>query len=145
MTLALGLGANTAIFSVVKAVLLAPLPYPEPDRLAFVWGRSGAGSEEGLSFPDFLELRENNRSFAGLALVRSQSVNLTGGESPERVTGTFTTASLFETVLATRAASRPHLPGRRDRGRERRRPSLSSAMVSGSAASAPTPPLSAAA
>jgi putative ABC transport system permease protein len=105
LTLALGLGANTAIFSVVKAVLLAPLPYPEPDRLAFVWGRSGAGSEEGLSFPDFLELRENNRSFAGLALVRSQSVNLTGGESPERVTGTFTTASLFETVLATKAAT----------------------------------------
>jgi putative ABC transport system permease protein len=105
LTLALGLGANTAIFSVVKAVLLAPLPYPEPDRLAFVWGRSGAGSEEAVSFPDFLELRENNRSFAGLALVRSQSVNLTGGESPARVIGTFTTASLFEAVLGTRAAT----------------------------------------
>jgi putative ABC transport system permease protein len=104
LTLALGLGANTAIFSVVKAVLLAPLPYPQPDRLAFVWGRSAAGSEEGLSFPDFLELRENSRCFAGLALLRSQSVNLTGGESPERVIGTFATASLFETVLGTRAA-----------------------------------------
>jgi putative ABC transport system permease protein len=105
LTLALGLGANTAIFSVVKAVLLAPLPYPEPDRLAFVWGRSASGSEEGVSFPDFLELRENNRTFSGLALLRSQSVNLTGGDSPERVTGTFTTASLFETVLAAKAAS----------------------------------------
>jgi putative ABC transport system permease protein len=102
LTLALGLGANTAIFSVVKAVLLAPLPYPEPDRLAFVWGRSATGSEEGVSFPDFRELRDNNRSFAGLALVRSQSVNLTGGQAPERVTGTFATASLFQTVLATR-------------------------------------------
>jgi putative ABC transport system permease protein len=104
LTLALGLGANTAIFSVVKAVLLAPLPYPQPDRLAFVWGRSPAGSEEGVSFPDFLELRENNRSFAGLGLLRSQSVNLTGGDSPERVTGTFATASLFETVLRARPA-----------------------------------------
>jgi putative ABC transport system permease protein len=105
LTLALGLGANTAIFSVVKAVLLAPLPYPQADRLAFVWGRSTAGSQEGVSFPDFLELRQNNRSFAGLALLRSQSVNLTGGETPERVTGTFTTASLFESVLATSAAA----------------------------------------
>ncbi len=105
LTLALGLGANTAIFSIVKAVLLAPLPYPEPERLAFVWGRSGTDSEQAVSYPDFLELRDNNRSFAGLALVRSQSVNLTGGESPERVTGTFTTASLFESVFATRAVA----------------------------------------
>ena len=103
LTLALGLGANTAIFSVVKAVLLAPLPYPEPDRLAFVWGRSPSGTEEGVSWPDFVELRGNARSFAGLAVVRGQSVNLTGGESPERLTGCFTTASLFSTVLATRA------------------------------------------
>ena len=105
LTLALGLGANTAIFNVVQAVLLAPLPYPEPDRLAFVWGRSGASLEEGLSWPDFLELRDNARSFSGLALVRSQSVNLTGGEAPERVTGTFTTASLFQTVLRTSPAA----------------------------------------
>jgi len=104
-TLALGLGANTAIFSVVKAVLLAPLPYSEPDRLAFVWGRAGTDSEQAVSYPDFLELRENNRSFTALALVRSQSVNLTGGESPERVTGTFTTASLFESVFKTSASS----------------------------------------
>ncbi|HEY6554516.1 MAG TPA: ABC transporter permease, partial [Vicinamibacteria bacterium] len=103
----LGLGANTAIFTVVEAVLLAPLPYPEPDRLTFVWGRSSSSSQEGLSWPDFLELRDNARSFSGLALVRSQSVNLTGGEAPERVTGTFTTASLFQTVLrASPAAGR---------------------------------------
>jgi putative ABC transport system permease protein len=102
LTLALGLGANTAIFSVVKAVLLSPIPYPEPDRLAFVWGRSPSGQEEGVSFPDFDELRQANRTFSGLALVRGQSVNLTGGETPERLTGCFTTASLFTRVLQVR-------------------------------------------
>jgi putative ABC transport system permease protein len=105
LTLALGLGANTAIFSIVKAVLLTPLPYPEPDRLAFIWGRSAAGTEDGVSYPDFQELRDHNRSFAGLALVRTQSVNLTGGEAPERLIGAFTTASLFESVLATKASA----------------------------------------
>ena len=107
-TLALGLGANTAIFSVVKAVLLSPLPYPEPERLVFVRGWSAAKADSsfgslGLSWPDFQELRDGSRSFAGLALVRGQSVNLTGTDTPERVTGIFTTASLFSTVLATPA------------------------------------------
>ncbi|HEY7513215.1 MAG TPA: ABC transporter permease, partial [Vicinamibacteria bacterium] len=107
-TLALGLGANTAIFSVVKAVLLSPLPYPEPERLVFVRGRSAAATDGGfgnlgLSWPDFVELREGSRSFAGLSLVRGQSVNLTGTDTPERVTGIFATASLFSTVLKTPA------------------------------------------
>jgi putative ABC transport system permease protein len=104
LTLALGLGATTAIFSVVKSVLLTPLPYPEADRLAFVWGRSPAGSEEGVAWLDFLELRENNKTFAEMAVVRCQSVNLTGGESPERLTGCFVTAGLFSTVLRSPAA-----------------------------------------
>ena len=103
-TLALGLGANTAIFSVVKAVLLSPLPYPEPERLVFVRGRSVAKADTsfgslGISWPDFVELREGSRSFAGLSLVRGQSVNLTGTDTPERITGIFATASLFSTVL----------------------------------------------
>ncbi len=107
-TLALGLGANTAIFSVVKTVLLSPLPYPQPERLVFVRGRAAAGDDSGrgslgLAWPDFVELRDGNRSFAGLALVRGQSVNLTGGDRPERVTGIFATASLFSSVLATPA------------------------------------------
>jgi putative ABC transport system permease protein len=107
-TLAVGLGANTAIFSVVKAVLLSPLPYPEPDRLVFVRGQSagkadGGFGSLGISWPDFVELRDGSRSFAGLALVRGQSVNLTGADTPERLTGMFTTASLFSTVLETPA------------------------------------------
>jgi putative ABC transport system permease protein len=105
LTLALGLGANTAIFSVLHALLLTPLPYPEPERVAFVWGKSGASAEEGVSWPDFEELRAHNRSFEALAVVRSQSVNLTGGETPERVTGTFTTASLLSRVLGAAARS----------------------------------------
>jgi putative ABC transport system permease protein len=106
-TLALGLGANTAIFSVVKAVLLSPLPYPQPERIVFVRARI-EGADNGLasigvSWPDYVELREDSRSFAGLAVVRGQSVNLTGTETPDRVTGIFATASLFSTVLETKA------------------------------------------
>ena len=77
LTLGLGLGANTAIFTVVKAVLLAPLPYPEPERLAFVSGRNAQGGQDGVSWPDFALLRGGNRSFGGLAPVRGQSVNFT--------------------------------------------------------------------
>ncbi len=107
-TLALGLGANTAIFSVVKAVLLSPLPYPDSERLVFVRGRAADAPDNalaslGLSWPDFVELRDESRSFAGLAVVRGQSVNLTGTDTPERVTGIFATASLFSTVLQTTA------------------------------------------
>ena len=108
-TLALGLGANTAIFSVVKAVLLAPLPYPEPERLTFVRGRAATGGDQGrfgdlgLAWPDVKEMRDGNRSFAGLAAVRGQSINLTGTDTPERVTGIFATASLFSSVLRTGA------------------------------------------
>jgi putative ABC transport system permease protein len=99
LTLALGIGANTAIFSVLNATLLAPLPYPDPDRLAMIWGRSASATQSPMTYPDFLELREGTRYFAGMAVLRGQSVNLTGGETPERVVGTFTTADLFRTVL----------------------------------------------
>src|SRR5262245_57074266 len=107
-TLALGLGANTAIFSVVKAVLLSPLPYPDPERLVFVRGRAEGQTDGGLgnlgvSWPDFVALRDETRSFAGLGLLRGQSVNLTGADTPERITGTFATASLLSTVFGTTA------------------------------------------
>ena len=67
LTLALGIGANTAIFSVVNAVLLRPLPYPEPERLAKTVGRDlGSGELGNLSPADFMDLRDQNRSFESM-------------------------------------------------------------------------------
>jgi putative ABC transport system permease protein len=105
LTLALGIGANTAIFSVVNAVLLRPLPWPESDRLAFV--AEGRGSQLfGASYMDYLDWRDQSASFDELAVLRGQSVNLTGGETPQRVTGAFVTANYFTVVGAAVAQGR---------------------------------------
>src|ERR1700693_4848365 len=79
LTLALGIGANTAIFSVVEAVVLAPLPFNEPDRL--VWVRENSLTlkrEMSVSYPDFLDWRRSARSFQQMAGVRFQGFDLTG-------------------------------------------------------------------
>jgi putative ABC transport system permease protein len=89
ITLALGIGANTAIFSVVNAVLLRPLPYPEPEQLARLLTRdmtSGA-RDIGASMPDYREWRKRNQSFAHLAAYRTSNYNISGDEEPERVVG----------------------------------------------------------
>lgn len=95
LTLALGIGATTTIFSVVSAVLLRPLPWPDADRLALVWGTRGAARQNGVVYLDYLDWRHQTRSFRSLGVVRGQSVNLTGGDQPERVIGEFVTANVF--------------------------------------------------
>jgi len=98
-TLALGIGANTAIFSVVNAVLLRPLPYAEPERLVWLWGNvRGGTSRASVSPPDFLDYREQNRSFEQLGAFYSPgiSVNLTGDGEPERLRGSAVTANYFD-------------------------------------------------
>jgi putative ABC transport system permease protein len=98
LTLALGIGANTAIFSVVNAVLLRPLPFRDPSRLVLLWSRfprwgfSGPGA---LTDPDFVEWRKQNRVFGQVAAFRGQTSNLTGEGEPERLLGTTVTASFF--------------------------------------------------
>jgi putative ABC transport system permease protein len=106
LTLALGIGANTAIFSVVNAVLLRPLPYPEPDRMALVWGTQGSQGNNGVVYPDYLDWKARNRTFADMGAVRGQSVNMTGGDTPERLVGSFVSASLFRVVGAKMADGR---------------------------------------
>lgn len=103
MTLALGIGGNTAIFSVVHAVLLSPLPYPEADRLVAIWGAHGNDRQILTAYADVEDWQKQNRSFAGIGVVRGQSVNLTGGDTPDRVGGEFVTSEAF-TVLGLRAA-----------------------------------------
>jgi predicted permease len=97
VTLALGIGANTAVFSVVNAVLLRPLPYPDADRLVTVWGNF---HREGLtkmtaSVPEFTDYQQRSQVFEQLAAYGWQSFNLTDNGNPERVVGARVTASLF--------------------------------------------------
>ncbi|HEY7481571.1 MAG TPA: ABC transporter permease [Gemmatimonadales bacterium] len=94
-TLALGIGANTVVFSVVNGVLLDPLGYPDPDRLVVVWGRHSAIGRETASLPDFLDWRSQARSFQGMAAMTYTRFNLTGQGEPEVVSGGIATAALF--------------------------------------------------
>jgi putative ABC transport system permease protein len=94
-TLALAIGANTAIFSVVNAVLLRALPYHKPDQLVALSTISGAGDRDGLSVPEAEDFRAQMSSFEDLAFFQTQSVNVTGGERPDRVRGAFVSANYF--------------------------------------------------
>src|SRR6204780_3186204 len=94
LTLALGIGANTAIFSVVNAVLLRPLAFAQPDRLFAVGQDSNHGSET-LSPGDFLDVAAQNHSFEQFAAYREDSLTLTGTGTPEKVWGVVSTSNLI--------------------------------------------------
>jgi predicted permease len=99
LTLALGIGATSAMFSVIDAVLLRPLPYNEPDRLVMVWGKlSGIGlprDQNAVSVPEFIDFQAMNQVFEGIAAFAGSSFNLTVEGGPERVEGASVSASLF--------------------------------------------------
>src|SRR6516164_4832263 len=101
LTLALGIGANTAIFSVVNAVLLRPLPYANPGQLVFVpEAQPEAGiSGLGMSYPTFVELRDGNRVFSAIASLGGHALVLTGYGEPSEVSTVVVTSEFF-TVLA---------------------------------------------
>jgi predicted permease len=85
LTLALGVGANTAIFSVVNAILLHPLPYPNADRLAIIWSAWGKESRGPASGPELIQLRQRSRSFEEIAGIWVTSGAITGNAEPEQV------------------------------------------------------------
>jgi len=87
ITLALGIGANTAIFSVVDTLLLRPLPYPEPDRLVLLTNKTSQARRAGISYPNFSDWRERAQSFEGMASWRVESFNLTGVDKPVQLRG----------------------------------------------------------
>jgi predicted permease len=111
LTLALGIGANTAIFSVVSAVLLRPLPYPEPDRLVRVWERLiREGANNLVSAADFRDWRERNRVFENIAAQSGTSVDLTEGSEPERIRAAEVSSSYFDVLGVNPMLGRSFLP-----------------------------------
>jgi predicted permease len=94
-TLALGIGINTAMFSVVNGVLLKPLPFPEPDRLVALYSRTPDAPNGSSSYPNFLDWARENRSFFDLAAFRPDDLNLTGLGQPERVPAAMVSAPFF--------------------------------------------------
>jgi len=102
LTLALGIGANTAIFSILDAVLLKPLPFPEPHRLTAIWGTDSKNGEahRALSYPDFTDYRDQNRSLEALAAYTDGTFTLTGNGEPAQLHGGIVSASLLSVLRA---------------------------------------------
>ncbi len=100
LTLALGIGADTAIFSVVDAVMLRPLPFAEPGRLVRLWGnvRRQRVERRGASYPDFVDWRAQSRSFEAMAATEDTVATITGGEEPERVRGELVSQTYLDLV-----------------------------------------------
>src|ERR1700693_5100469 len=112
LSLAIGIGANTAIFSVVNALLLKPLPYPQPDRLAILWLRSpGIGIPQDWPSPgQYMDIKAENHSFEKLSISIGGSFNLTGLDRPERLEGMRTSSTLLDMLGAKALLGRTFLP-----------------------------------
>jgi putative ABC transport system permease protein len=111
ITLALGIGANTAIFSMISAVLLRPLPYPEPDRLVIVWEKLIKENSNNVVSPaDFRDWRERNRVFENIAAQSGASVDLTEGSEPERIRAAAVSPSYFDVLGVKPMLGRSFLP-----------------------------------
>ncbi len=123
LTMALGIGANAAIFSVLDAVLLRPLPYPQPDRLVKLWSRfTGIGmpnDQNWVSAPEFRDYQQLNRSFSDLAAIEIGSFNLGVKGSPMRAVGAAVSPSLFPMLGAQPLLGRTFLPEEAQPGREK--------------------------
>jgi putative ABC transport system permease protein len=100
ITLALGIGANTAIFSIVNAVLLRPLPYPQADRIMILNESSGPGQDYSVALPDYFDWVKDNRVFEQLAATHKESRNLSGiaGREAERIACASVTRNFFDVV-----------------------------------------------
>jgi putative ABC transport system permease protein len=100
IALAIGIGANTAIFSVINAILLRPLPYKNPDRLAMIWMKNPKINvdQDWHSYPNYADYKEQSQTFEEMAAFNDRSFNLTGTGEPVRVMGAVATASLFSVL-----------------------------------------------
>jgi putative ABC transport system permease protein len=120
IALALGIGANTAVFSVVNAVLLRPLPYQNSDRMALIWGNFLTFSMERLpaKAAEYLDYRDQTRSFEAVAAFSTADFNFTGAQQPARIAGASVTANLFPMIGAKAAQGRLISPEENQTGRD---------------------------
>jgi len=109
VTLALGIGANTAVFSLVNGVLLRPLPYHDPSRLTMVWEKNDDGTPENVGYATYVEWKAQSRSFAELAVYSSWQPTLQVGE-PEQLNGLRVTSNYFRALGVRPAIGRDFLP-----------------------------------
>ncbi|HTT22703.1 MAG TPA: ABC transporter permease [Candidatus Sulfotelmatobacter sp.] len=98
LTLALGMGATTALFSVVNGVLLNPLAYPHSDRLVVIYARIAGLDSAPIEYPNFLDWQRNSHSFASMAAYRNEDYNFIGNGEGERLSGYMISASFFDTL-----------------------------------------------
>ena len=111
LTLALGIGANTAIFSIVNAVLLRPLPFPNSDQLVELWESDGQrGATDPVSYPNFADWRAWNHSFSTMAAYTGGDYVLTGHGEPVHLEGVIASASLFQVLNIQPLLGRPFRP-----------------------------------
>src|SRR5205823_14364396 len=112
LALALGIGANSAIFSVVNAILLRPLPYKNPDQLVMVWeNATHLGFPKNTPSPaNFLDWQRQNSVFTGIAAMVERSFNLTGVGEPERLDGRRVSANLFDVLGVPTLLGRTFVP-----------------------------------
>ncbi|HVG18628.1 MAG TPA: ABC transporter permease [Blastocatellia bacterium] len=110
LSLALGIGANTAIFSFVNAILLRPLPVAAPDELMFVFSGTAERPYSVSSYPDYVDYRDRNEVFSGLAAYSGVSVSMATGDQAESVSGAIVTGNYFDVLGVKFARGRAFLP-----------------------------------
>ena len=113
-TLALGIGANTAIFSVINSVILRPLAFPDPDRLVFLWSSSTSLTREPLTPARLVDFRDQWTSVSAIAGISHIPLNLTGGGEPERLDGSSVSSSFFDILGVRPLLGDPFHAGRAD-------------------------------
>jgi putative ABC transport system permease protein len=116
LTLALGIGANTAIFSVVNAVLLRAMPYYKADQLVILRGTTQSGDRDTLSAVELEDFRAGMQSVESMVGIQSQSVNITGTDRPDRIRGAFVSANYFEFFNLAPIVGRTFLAGEDKQG-----------------------------
>jgi predicted permease len=117
LTLALGIGANTALFSVVNGVLLKPLPYPQPEQLVWLAESKPNFASGSISFPNFHDWQKDNHTFSSMAVYRSYNFNILGLGDAEQVRARFITSDFFSVLGVNPVLGRTFAPGEDDIGR----------------------------
>ncbi len=116
--LALGIGGAAAIFSIVDAVVLRPLPYPEPERLVWVWEKTPDGHRNNVAAANFMDWRDQNSVFDGICATAAQRFVLSGSDQPEQFAGSSVSANFFDLLGAAPFLGRTFLPEDEEPGRE---------------------------